>query len=182
MMIIAVIYETFAAAKKKPDKKPRLVRDSNSWTLRYRCSTLPVKLTSMPTGSRSLNWFVFSSWKEVSVSFVPINFHRCWPREWKRSKCPSSLACALKMCHSPGSAIVHLRLNTAPGLWLSWRVGMTIKIAFSENSKHYTARHDISYLLDGSFALLYKNPDEGTKDTVSHHSGSFCLFHFNLSI
>ena len=59
---------------------------------------------------------------------------------------------------------------------------MMIKIAFSENLKHYTARHDISYLLNGSFAALYKNPDERTKDTLSHHSGSFCLFHFNFSI
>ena len=44
MKIIAVIYAVFAVAQRKPGKKFRLVRDSNP--LRYRCSALPIKLTS----------------------------------------------------------------------------------------------------------------------------------------
>ena len=46
MKIIAVEYATFAVAKRKPEKIIRLVRDSNPWPLRYRCSALPIKLTS----------------------------------------------------------------------------------------------------------------------------------------
>ena len=45
-MIIAVIYVTFAVAKRKPEKQFRFVRDSNHWPLRYRCSALPIKLTN----------------------------------------------------------------------------------------------------------------------------------------
>ena len=46
-MIIAVIYATFAVAKRKPEKKKsRLVLYSNPLPLRYRCSALPIKLTS----------------------------------------------------------------------------------------------------------------------------------------
>ena len=43
--IIAVIYTTYAVGKRKPEKKFRLVRNSNPWPLRYRCSALPIKLT-----------------------------------------------------------------------------------------------------------------------------------------
>ena len=38
MKIIAVIYATFAVAKRKPEKTFRLVLDSNPWPLRYRFS------------------------------------------------------------------------------------------------------------------------------------------------
>jgi len=38
--IIAVIVATFAVAKRKPEKKFRLVRYSNPCPLRYRCSAL----------------------------------------------------------------------------------------------------------------------------------------------
>ena len=44
--IIAVTYATYAVAKRKPEKKSRLVRDSNPWPLQNRGSTLPIKLTS----------------------------------------------------------------------------------------------------------------------------------------
>ena len=36
-------------------KKIRLVRDSNPWPVRYRCSTLPIVKANKPTGSRLLN-------------------------------------------------------------------------------------------------------------------------------
>ena len=45
-MIIAVIYAIFAVAKRKPEKKFRLVRDSNPSPRLYRCSSLPIKVTS----------------------------------------------------------------------------------------------------------------------------------------
>ena len=45
-MIIAVIYTTFAVAKRKREQKFRLVRDSNPSPRQYRCSDLPIKLTS----------------------------------------------------------------------------------------------------------------------------------------
>ena len=57
MKIIAVIYATFAAAKRKPEKKIRLVRDSNPWPLRYRCSD---DLHSYNSSLRSSNiWFSY---------------------------------------------------------------------------------------------------------------------------
>ena len=52
MKIIPVICATFALAKRKPEKKSRLVRDTNPWPLRYRCSPLPVKLTSQLEAGR----------------------------------------------------------------------------------------------------------------------------------
>ena len=45
-MIIRVTHATFAVAKRKTEKKCRLVRDSHPWPLRDRCSALPIKLTS----------------------------------------------------------------------------------------------------------------------------------------
>ena len=45
-MIIRVTHATFAVAKRKTEKKFRLVRDSHPWPLRDRCSALPIKLTS----------------------------------------------------------------------------------------------------------------------------------------
>ena len=46
---ITVIDATFAAAKRKPEKKIRLVRDSNPWPLRYRYSAL-TNWANKPTG------------------------------------------------------------------------------------------------------------------------------------
>ena len=48
-----------------------IVRDSNPWPLRHRCSALLIKLTS-PTESRSLNWFVINPWKGYRLSFREI--------------------------------------------------------------------------------------------------------------
>ena len=45
-MTIAVIYATFAVAKRKREKKFSLVRDSNPSPRQNRCSDLPIKLTS----------------------------------------------------------------------------------------------------------------------------------------
>ena len=40
------MYATLAFAKRRREKKIRPLRDSNPWTLRYRCSALQIKLTS----------------------------------------------------------------------------------------------------------------------------------------
>ena len=74
--IIAVIYTTYAVGKRKPEKKFRLVRNSNPWPLRYRCSALPIKLTDEctmvnPFVAGSLVLFTFRPylWKGVQESF-----------------------------------------------------------------------------------------------------------------
>ena len=78
-MIIAVIYANFAVAKRKPEKF-RLVRDSNPWPLRYRCSALPIKLTSQ------LGAVVVNLWKDDEVKgsnpaqawiFFRLSFRSC---------------------------------------------------------------------------------------------------------
>ena len=50
--IIAVVYTTYAVAKRNPQKIFRLVWDSNPWPLRYQCSSLPIKLTSQLGAAR----------------------------------------------------------------------------------------------------------------------------------
>ena len=53
-MIIAVIYATFAVAKRKPEKNSGLYGIRTLNPLRYRCSALPIKLTSQPGAGRSI--------------------------------------------------------------------------------------------------------------------------------
>ena len=57
----------FCSCEKKAwkKKKIRIVRDSNPWPLRYRCSAL-TNWANNPTGSRSLNLFVINQWKNVA--------------------------------------------------------------------------------------------------------------------
>ena len=54
------LYTQLLQLWKESLKKFRLVRDSNPWPLRYRCSALP-------TGSRSLNWIVINPWKDDDI-------------------------------------------------------------------------------------------------------------------
>ena len=80
--IIAVVDATFAVAKRKPEKKFRLVRDSDPWPLRYRCSSLPFELTSLACCCFRLS---DGSWY-VAYSFYP----RLWfcydlGLEWTRN-------------------------------------------------------------------------------------------------
>ena len=53
-MIIAVIYATFAVAKRKPKKKLRLVQDSNPWPPPYWCSALGPVARSLVSANRWL--------------------------------------------------------------------------------------------------------------------------------
>ena len=63
--IVAIIDATFAVAKRKPKKKKiRLLRDSSPWPLRYRCSALPIELTSRQGAGRWINSVVLNPWKD----------------------------------------------------------------------------------------------------------------------
>ena len=62
----------FAVAKRKPEKKLRSVRDSNPWPLQYWCNAL-TNWANKPTGSRSLNWFVMSPWKDDDENYEYIS-------------------------------------------------------------------------------------------------------------
>ena len=76
----------FCSCEKKAWKKKfRLVRDSNPWPLRYRCSALPIKLTSQ-LGAGRWNWFVVNLWKDDEVKgsnpaqawiFFRLSFRSC---------------------------------------------------------------------------------------------------------
>ena len=69
--IIAVIDTTFEVVKRKPEKKIRLLRDSNLWPLRYRCSAL-TNWANKPTWSwsfgRFFSGFLFTTAKVVSIT------------------------------------------------------------------------------------------------------------------
>ena len=92
-MIIACSYiRIFCSCEKKAWKIFRLVRDSNPWPMRDRCSALPIK----PTESRSLNWFVYKSvngwwWR---FEYMKIMYVNCGVKNWRMM-------------------IVHLRINSS---------------------------------------------------------------------
>ena len=81
-MIIACSYiRIFCSCEKKAWKIFRLVRDSNPWPMRDRCSALPIK----PTESRSLNWFVYKSvngwwWRFEYMKIIYVN---CGVKNWR---------------------------------------------------------------------------------------------------
>ena len=55
----------FCSWEKKAWKKYMILRDSNPWPLRYRCSAL-TNWGNKPTGSRSFSLFVINPWKNVA--------------------------------------------------------------------------------------------------------------------
>ena len=60
-MIIAVIYATFAVAKRKPKKNSGFYGNR---TLDLCDTGTANNQANKPTGSRSLNWFVINPWKD----------------------------------------------------------------------------------------------------------------------
>ena len=69
-MIMAVIYTTFAVAKKKPEKKFRLVRDSFPWPLRYRCTR--GQRVRIPYKPEFFSGFLFPAVKVVHITAMII--------------------------------------------------------------------------------------------------------------
>ena len=81
-MIIAVIYATFAVAKRKPEEKNQACTGFESLT-----SAIPVQRSTdyanKPTGSRSLNSFVINPWTdddEVGPTMLGVNVGSCCVR------------------------------------------------------------------------------------------------------
>ena len=109
-MIIACSYiRIFCNCEKKAWKIFRLVRDSNPWPMRDRCSALPIK----PTESRSLNWFVYKSvngwwWRFEYMKIIYVN---CGVKNWRMM-------------------IVHLILQSAVHIiiWFSYIQNFKIKL------------------------------------------------------
>ena len=110
-MIIACSYiRIFCSCEKKAWKIFRLVRDSNPWPMRDRCSALPIK----PTESRSLNLFVYKSvngwWWRFEYMKI-IYYVNCGVKNWRMM-------------------IVHLILQSAVHIiiWFSYIQNFKIKL------------------------------------------------------
>ena len=76
--IVAVIDAT-SSCEKKAWKKFRLVRDSNPWPLRYRCSALPIEFTSQLGASRWIG-SLWNPWKNRwwwSYEYMKIIYENC---------------------------------------------------------------------------------------------------------
>ena len=80
--IIAVKDATFAVAKRKPGKKFRLVRNSNPWPLRYRCSAL-TNWANKPTGSWSFSRSVINLWRMKMKQWIcEYHIFELWDKEF----------------------------------------------------------------------------------------------------
>ena len=78
--MIAVIYVTYAVAKRKPEKKCWLVQDPLSSAIPVQ---RPTNEANKPTGSRSLNWFVINPWKGDDEVSMNIWKSYMWTAEWR---------------------------------------------------------------------------------------------------
>ena len=130
----------FSSCEKKAWKKFRLVRDSNPWPLRYRCSTLSQLGAGRCDLSTDMKFYLFMIKKELrctsKAQFSVINLHQ---------STVLTIYCALYSCKSTGSPVSY-------GLLVCWM--------FTIGHETGVSRHPEALYDSRSPSIIWWAPDD----------------------
>ena len=111
-VVVFLLIECFHMASRRPYWCPKTIKRRPFWCL------------------KPILWQLNSLLMQT-LSFVPINLHRCWPPEWKHSIKPKG------HFRVPPGPCFKTRVDAQPLIWKSFFIFMQIKLGiFTRNDEH----------------------------------------------